>query len=357
MKLHTKIFDRTSVRRLRLRTVAFIALLWTFVDVIVVLLYNSLPSKHTLNALLVREVIVFTSSFLMGYLLVVELRRLLRNFNLLTTLFLKSLILIAAAFLINLFLYAINSVSILGVPVAESFHRFYTDFSDLNKFLQKLLYWLVLFLITQLLIELNEKYSPGVFADILLGRYVNPKIEKRIVMFIDLKDSTPIAEKLGSQQYFRFIREFIYHISNALIEFNGKIYQYVGDEIVVSWLYKKGNSEKSILALRKARRNLSRQNNVFMKSFGVLPEFRVGVHVGEVTVGEIGVIKKDLAMSGDVMNTTARIRSCCSELDQKVLVSFDFMNEIDSEYWQAKSLGMVELKGKTNEMELFSLNV
>jgi adenylate cyclase len=357
MKLQTNIFNRTSVRRLRLRTVTFIALLWTIVDIIVVLLYNSLPSKHTLSALAVREVIVFASSFIMGYLLVVELRRLLRNFNLLATLFLKSLILIAAAFLINLFLYAINSVSVLGVPVAESFHRFYTDFSDIDKFLQKILYWLVLFVITQLLIELNEKYSPGVFADILLGKYVNPKIEKRIVMFIDLKDSTPIAEKLGSQQYFRFIREFIYHISNALIEYNGKIYQYVGDEIVVSWLYKKENPEKCILALRKARRNLSRRNSAFMRNFGVLPEFRVGVHVGEVTVGEIGVIKKDLAMSGDVMNTTARIRTCCGELNQKVVVSRDFVNEINSENWQAKSLGMVELKGKAREMELFSLNV
>src|SRR5205085_9760102 len=149
--------------------------------------------------------------------------------------------LIVAAFLINLLLYAINSVTLLGLPVSESFHHFYSDFSDFHKLLQKILYWLILFVITQLIIELNEKYSPGVFMDILLGKYVHPKIEKRIVMFIDLTDSTPIAEKLGSQDYFRFIREFIYHVSNALIEYGGRIYQYVGDEIVVSWLFTPSN--------------------------------------------------------------------------------------------------------------------
>ena len=58
-------------------------------------------------------------------------------------------------------------------------------------------------------------------------------------MFIDLKDSTPIAEKLGHKDYFRFIRDFIYFISIALIEYNGRIYQYVGDEIVVSWPYQR----------------------------------------------------------------------------------------------------------------------
>ena len=349
------IFKKTSVRRFRVRTVTLIAFLWTLTDVVVVLVFNSLPSKNKAGALVIREITVFISSIIMCYLLVVELKRLLRNFNMLTTIILKSFILIVAAFLINMCIYALNSVSILGMPVSESFHRFYENFSDLKLLLQKLLYWLALFMVTQLVLELNEKYSPGVFWDILLGKYSNPKIEKRIVMFIDLKDSTPIAEKLGSQEYFKFIREFIYHISNALIDYNGRIYQYVGDEIVVSWRSNKENSRKAILALLKAARNLKRQQNHFLKHYGISPEFRVGIHAGEVTIGEIGVIKKDLAMSGDTMNTAARIRTCCSEMDQRILVSEDFLNMLSVKQGQARSLGKVELKGKTNEIELFAL--
>ena len=64
--------------------------------------------------------------------------------------------------------------------------------------LQKIVYWMSIFFITQLILIINEKYSPGVFLDILSGRYIQPKIENRIVMFMDLKDSTPIAEKLGT---------------------------------------------------------------------------------------------------------------------------------------------------------------
>jgi adenylate cyclase len=79
--------------------------------------------------------------------------------------------------------------------------------------------------------------------------------------------------------------------------------------------------------------------------------------VGEVTVGEIGVIKKDLAMSGDTMNTTARIRSACTELKHHFIVSKTFVENIDLKKWQTESLGMVELKGKTSSIELFSLKI
>jgi adenylate cyclase len=176
-------------------------------------------------------------------------------------------------------------------------------------------------------------------------------------MFIDLKDSTPIAEKLGNIPYFKFIREFIYQISNALIEHDGTIYQYVGDEIVVSWVFNEMNTKKCMAALIEARKNLQKRGEHFRRKYGVLPEFRVGIHAGEVTIGEIGVIKKDLAMSGDTMNTTARIRTACSELNQKFIVSKSFIDHIDLKEWQSESLGEVELKGKNNTIELFALKI
>ena len=64
--------------------------------------------------------------------------------------------------------------------------------------------------------EVNEKYSRGVFLNIMLGKYLQPTEERRIIMFLDLKDSTPIAEKLGtSKEYFKFIRDFIFYISSG----------------------------------------------------------------------------------------------------------------------------------------------
>ena len=110
-------------------------------------------------------------------------------------------------------------------------------------------------------------------------------------------------------------------------------------------------------ALIEARKNLQKNSERLRRLDDVILEFRVGIHLGDVRLGEVGVVKKDMAMSGDTMNTTASIRSACSELNQKFIVSKDFRDNIDLKDWQTESLGVVELKGKGNGIELFSLKI
>ena len=62
-------------------------------------------------------------------------------------------------------------------------------------------------------------------------------------------------------------------------------------------------------------------------------------------------------MSGDTMNTTARIRSACNELQHHFIVSKTFVENIDLKEWQTESLGVIDLKGKTDGIELFSLKI
>jgi len=293
----------------------------------------------------------------MGYLFVFTLKNVFRNKSPFINFIFKSVILLVAAFLINFLVHFIDSVFVNNKGIAQAVQISLNEILQIRLLMQKILYWIILFVITQLYIEINEKYSPGVFMDIIRGKYMQPKTEKRIIMFMDLKDSTPIAEKLGHVENFKFIRDFIFHVSMALIEHDGRIYQYVGDEIVVSWLYEKKNTRKCMAAIIEARKNLQRNGNQFRTRYDIVPEFRVGLHMGDVTVGEIGVIKKDLAMSGDTMNTTARIRSACNELNQKFIMSKDFMDNSDLKEWQGESLGIVDLKGMANGIELFSIKI
>ncbi len=358
MKLSLKkSFNFSFANRYRFSLIFYISVCWTIIDLIMVLTRQD-PSYYSFaSAIALRSILLFIMSLGIGYLLIFKLRRMFRNRPLAVSFFFRSSILLIAAYIINFIIHTANIIVTLHYTVFNALQKYAEDATNLGWLTQKILYWMVLFVLTQLIIEVNEKYAPGVFMDILLGKYLEPKIEKRIVMFIDLKDSTPIAEKLGHQQYFKFIREFIYNISNALIEHRGSIYQYVGDEVVVSWLLEKTNTRRCMDALIEARKNLQKKGEHFRRRFGVIPEFRVGIHVGDVTVGEIGVIKKDIAMSGDTMNTTARIRSACSELNQKFIVSKDFMENVDLKEWQTESLGVVELKGKNQGIELFSLKI
>ena len=354
------------IKRYKLRMILIVAVSWTVIDslfYIFRLTEQPLPSKyslfqkHTAQTILLRETKVFFLAMVVAYFLVFFMKNFFRITSLWVNIFLKAVILIVAALIINFFIHFTYATLIAKHEAYYAVLSFYRNTFETPWLIQKIPEWIILFVLTQLIIEINEKYSPGVFVDIMLGKYVQPKDEKRIIMFIDLKDSTAIAEKLGHKDYFKFIRDFIYYISIGLMEYGGRIYQYVGDEIVVSWPDSRRNAKKCIYALIEARKSINKNLNVFTSNYGLVPEFKAGIHVGEVTIGEIGIIKKDLVMSGDTMNTTARIRTACNELNQKFIVSKDFLDQINLSNWQAESLGPIELKGKNDSLELFALKI
>ena len=345
-----------GIKKYRIRRVIFIALFWTLIDSITTILNYNATQNHT-KSIITRELLVFLMSGIMGYLFVYTLRNIFKDRPILINFFAKTFILLFAALTMNFLAHLADNIFVENLNLRKSLYDFYQYTITGNWLLRRTLYWLILFAITQLYLEINDKYAPGVFLDILAGKYIKPRIENRVIMFIDLKDSTPIAEKLGHQNYFLFIREFIYDLSLALIEHNGIIYQYVGDEIIVSWKYNKDNMKNCLASVITGRKNIQLRSEHYRRVYNIIPEFRIGIHLGDVTVGEIGVIKKDLAMSGDTMNTTARIRSACNELNQKFIVSKDFAEKSNLKTFQLESLGIVELKGKTNGIELFALKI
>ena len=345
----------SGVRKIALRTVLLVALFWTAIDFVILLLEDN-QQTHT-KSLFFREALLFSVSLIMGYMFVYRMKSIFSSLPLWLNFLLRSLILLALAFTIIFLIQFLYGTLIQGQTTSEAWNQIEDYVLHKNWLLQKVVYWISIFLVTQLILIINEKYSPGVFFDILTGKYVNPKIETRIVMFIDLKDSTPIAESLGHSLYFKFIKEFIFNVSKAIIDYDGNIYQYVGDEVVCSWDASEKNAKKVLKAVIQSRKNIQKKAGHFRRKFGVVPEFRVGINVGEVTIGEIGVIKKDLAMSGDTMNTTARIRSACNELNHHFLVSKEFLDICRLKDFQTQSLGIIELKGKEQGMELFQLKI
>jgi adenylate cyclase len=343
-----------------------IAVCWTFVDFILFLLryaVSNLPSKYTepesnvVKEVALRELNVFIISFIIGYFMVSTLRNFLRDASLWKNLLIKTMVLILFSFVMNFFIYITYECLLEGYSFQEGLDKFTYNMFHTTWLLQKMPEWIMLFLFTMLAIEINEKYSPGVFLDIMMGRYLQPQELSRIIMFLDLKDSTPIAERLGHKEYFKFIRDFIFYVSSGIMKHNGRIYQYLGDEIVVWWPASRLNARKCVNAILEIRKELNKNGERFRRRYGVVPEYKAGLHVGVVMVGQIGIIKKDLVMSGDAINTAARIRTACNDLNQKYLASKELIEMMEIKEWQAENLGPIELKGKNENIELFALKI
>lgn len=220
-----------------------------------------------------------------------------------------------------------------------------------------LIFWSIVAFITTIALHVNEKYGQGVLIKMLLGHYHRPREEERIFMFVDIKGSTAIAEQLGHVQFFNFLNDFFRDVTNPIVDTSGEIYQYVGDEIVVSWTMKDGlQNFNCIRCFFRMQELILRRSGFYRDKYGVAPEFKAGLHCGVVTTGEIGVIKKDIVFSGDTMNTTARIQAVCNKFRVRMLLSKNLLEnlELPPLQYHPKRVGTFELKGKKQLVELYT---
>jgi adenylate cyclase len=224
-------------------------------------------------------------------------------------------------------------------------------------FLGQFLQWTLLMAATMLLVRLNDQFGSGA-QSFLLGRYFKPKQELRIFMFLDMRSSTAIAEEIGDTRYFQLLNEVYADITDPVIYSEGDIYQYVGDEISVSWQLHRGvKGQRCLKCFFAIREKLQRRAEHYRKRYGIAPVFKAGFHYGQVTTGEIGLVKKQTIFSGDAVNTAAHIQAACNEHHVDNLMSKDLLDVLllPRDKWNVRSMGEVPLKGKRRTVALYTI--
>ena len=207
--------------------------------------------------------------------------------------------------------------------------------------------------------QIEKLVGKTMLINYLRGRYRKPKKEIRVFLFMDLKSSTTLSEKLGNETYYSFLNNAIYDMSQAVMETKAEIYQYVGDEIVFTWTLDKGITNNNCLRLfEKISEKLTNRKAYYLKNYGYQPQFKAALHAGIVLAAEIGHIKKDIVYSGDVLNVTARMESLCNKYDAQILISKSLFNLLERKHEIIyEDLGQMELKGKDEKLELIKIHI
>jgi adenylate cyclase len=211
---------------------------------------------------------------------------------------------------------------------------------------------------TILLFGINDLVGPGVLFAFVAGRYYHPRLEERALLFIDMRSSTAIAESLGEVRFLAFLNRFVTDLSLAILEGGGEIHKYVGDEVISSWKLAAGANEAGcVRACFSALARLAEGGPAYERDFGVRADFRAGLHCGPVVVGELGFVKKEIALIGDAMNTTQRIQEACRETNCRVLVSATLLERLVAlpSGVTARALGPMPMRGKEFSVVLYAL--
>ncbi len=272
---------------------------------------------------------------------------------------------LASVFIIDTFIFLLLG---LGLGMAhytiESGLTLQQAFSRMEDFFFNptiLFFLIVIFIVSfvfQLLITFFQQVGQGVLWKLMFGYYRTPREENKIFLFLDLQSSTACAEKLGHSRYSDFLQECFGLLTDPLLFSFGKVYQYVGDEVVVTWDAKRRNNYKRAVDFYfMYAKEIEKRKAHFEKRYGIIPYFTASINSGKVMAAEVGQIKHELAFHGDVLNTAARIQKQCKRYGKPLLATEKFIRMLaktQSDY-TTKYVDEVKFLGKDRRAKLYEI--
>jgi adenylate cyclase len=262
---------------------------------------------------------------------------------------------------------AINSVVVLvlfllcravgQVVMTLQPRRFLSSFGDAH-LVYALPFFVALAVTVQFVLQMNRMIGADVLRYWVQGVYHRPRREERLFLFLDLEGSTQLAERLGSATYFLLLRRFVDDLTEPVLACEGEIYQYAGDEVVLTWPQARGvraaNCVRCFFAIREA---ITARAAAYQRDFAVVPRFRAGLHGGTVTAGQLGDLRQQIVFVGDILNTAARLEEYAKRTGRDLVASGEVLEHLTLPAGiVAERCGELELRGKDARVIAYALS-
>ena len=207
------------------------------------------------------------------------------------------------------------------------------------------------------MLQMSRLIGERTLRDVVLGRYHRARAEERFFLFVDIAGSTPLAERIGPDAVHGFLGEVFRLASDPIDDHRGEVFQYVGDEIVITWTVAEGrDAARPVACYFAIEQALARAAPEFERQFGAVPRLRAALHGGPVIAGEVGGSRRAIVYHGDVMNTTSRIEQATRDLERQFLVSGDALERLEElEGFALEDLGLQQLRGRAAAMRVYAV--
>jgi class 3 adenylate cyclase/CHASE2 domain-containing sensor protein len=218
----------------------------------------------------------------------------------------------------------------------------------------------------------EKRFIKGAF-----GKYLSPDVvaeisedpsaltlggEKRplSLLFSDLSGFTSISEDMDAQDLIALLNEYLNDMTQVVFDESGYLDKYIGDAIMAFWNAPKDVPDHPDRAMRTAI-FMQRRMDALNERWGADdPEHepmivRIGVHTGEVVVGNVGGKDRfDYSAIGDAVNLAARLEPANKTYDTLNMVSEDTLEAGRDEY-RVRELDYIAVKGKEAPVKVFEL--
>ncbi|MFW5716811.1 MAG: CHASE2 domain-containing protein [Spirochaetota bacterium] len=222
----------------------------------------------------------------------------------------------------------------------------------------------------RMITEMFGKYvSPQVVDELIETPPVLGGVEQEItVVFSDIRGFTDMSENMTSQELVKYLNGYLTAMTDVILEYNGTLDKYVGDEIMCFWGAPLPQKDHRILACKCALRQMEalaefnermahlREND---PEWAFLPpkpiDIGIGINSGLMTVGNMGSAGRlNYTLMGDEVNAGARLEGINKQYGTNVIVSENTWGEIRDRAI-GRELDLIRVKGKQKPLLIYEL--
>jgi adenylate cyclase len=222
-----------------------------------------------------------------------------------------------------------------------------------------LTYTFIILVVITFTIQMGRKIGYSTLLNMISGKYYSPREEERILMLLDLKSSTTIAEKFGNLLYHQFLNDFYHDITRCVLSAKGEIYRYVGDEVVISWDIRTGKQNMNCLRTYfYIKSELKKQREKYLEKYGIVPEFTTCFHSGKIIVGEIGEVKSQIVYSGEALTELQQLKKASIIFRKNLIISDSLIERIDLPgIYLKEELGLLSEEEPAENIRVYTIRV
>lgn len=191
---------------------------------------------------------------------------------------------------------------------------------------------------------------------LMTGKYFRPVIERRIFLFLDLVSSTELVERLGPIETRLMIGKFFFDISTPITNWGGEVYRFTGDGAIIVWHWDEGIRGDNVIHAIDAIDSVVHQSaNYYLNRFGQIPEYRMGLHGGDIVVSEEGDTRRSIGFYGDTIHIAARLERRAKELRKYCLLSGQLAEQLLESQSRLELVTTEEVRGISKPIDIYEL--
>jgi adenylate cyclase len=191
-----------------------------------------------------------------------------------------------------------------------------------------------------------------------VGTYHRPVLQEKVLVFLDINNSTALAEQLGAVRTKSLVGKFLFDISKPITDHGGEIYLYKGDGLIALWDWHDAIRGNRILrTIDAVFTTIARERGEYLEQFGVVPSFRIGVHGGEVVVSEQGDTKRAIGVYGSTINIAARMEEAAKAHHIACAMSGDIAENLLDDEGRLIPIGHERIRGSSAEIPIYEYRV